>query len=397
MLRLPAVISLSAVLFLFGLASSGHDAGASPDCLPAGAWGLPTAKGVRPLPRPPYAEWARSEVVLLGESHDSAEHHRWQLQVLAAMHAIRPKMSIGFEMFPRRVQAVLDRWVAGELSTPEFLKQVEWSEVWGFDPQLYLPLFHFARMNRIPMLALNVDNGLVKEVGANGWAGIPEHRREGVSSPAPAAKEYEAELLETYRQHPAQALKAGTGGAPTSEDPGFRRFVEAQLLRDRAMAEGIANALARTGRPLVVGIMGAGHVRNGYGVPSQLRALGVERVTTLLPLVGDCRSLGPELADAVFGVETLPAEEPGRPRMGVRLSDATGGARIEDVVRGSPAEAAGLKVGDLIRRIAGSPVKRSVDVAAAVGRQPPGTWLPLEVEREGQGLEKVVKFPSAAP
>ena len=47
------------------------------------------------------------------------------------------------EMFPRRLQPVLDRWVAGGLSEAEFLKQAEWDRVWHYDPQLYLPILHF--------------------------------------------------------------------------------------------------------------------------------------------------------------------------------------------------------------------------------------------------------------
>ena len=63
---------------------------------------------------------AKAAVVLLGETHINADHHRWQLQALAALHAQRPDMVIGFEMFPRRIQPVLDRWVAGELTEKEF-------------------------------------------------------------------------------------------------------------------------------------------------------------------------------------------------------------------------------------------------------------------------------------
>lgn len=59
-------------------------------------------------------------VVLLGETHINPEHHRWQLQMLATLYAARPDMVIGFEMFPRRVQKILDQWVAGELTESEF-------------------------------------------------------------------------------------------------------------------------------------------------------------------------------------------------------------------------------------------------------------------------------------
>jgi uncharacterized iron-regulated protein len=48
------------------------------------------------------ARTVKHSVILLGETHANADHHRWQLQ----MHAMRSDMVIGFEMFPRRVQAV---------------------------------------------------------------------------------------------------------------------------------------------------------------------------------------------------------------------------------------------------------------------------------------------------
>jgi uncharacterized iron-regulated protein len=86
-------------------------------CKETGRWLLTSGKRLQPtLPAGPLSEAASSDVVLLGEQHDQDDHHRWQLQVLAALHAQRPDMAIGFEMFPRRLQPVLDRWVAGQLS-----------------------------------------------------------------------------------------------------------------------------------------------------------------------------------------------------------------------------------------------------------------------------------------
>lgn len=100
---------------------------------------------------------AKRDVVLLGERHVSEDDHRWQVQTLAALYALRPDMVIGFEMLPRRVQAALDRWVAGELTVKQFLEQTGWDDIWGMPAELYLPLVQFARINHIPMLALNID------------------------------------------------------------------------------------------------------------------------------------------------------------------------------------------------------------------------------------------------
>ena len=86
----------------------------SAQCLVPGAWVRPDGAAPQRVEGTGLiAAMAQRAVVLLGERHDDMDHHRWQLQTLAALHAQRPDLVIGFEMFPRRVQAVLDRWVAG--------------------------------------------------------------------------------------------------------------------------------------------------------------------------------------------------------------------------------------------------------------------------------------------
>ena len=126
-------------------------------------------------------EMATRQVVLLGETHTIAEIHRWQLHVATIIRFIRRNVAVGFEMFPRRVQPVLDEWVAGELTSPQFLEKVDWKNVWGYDPQLYLPLFHFCRQQRVPMLALNCNRPLVTRVGKDGWDAVPEDERDGLT------------------------------------------------------------------------------------------------------------------------------------------------------------------------------------------------------------------------
>ena len=79
----------------------------------------------------------------------------------------------------------------------------------------------------------------------------------------------------------------------------LRRFVEAQLTWDRAMAEALARA-SRTA-PLVVGIVGSEHARQGGGIPHQLEAMGVAAPVVLLPEAAeDCGGLRAGEADAVF-------------------------------------------------------------------------------------------------
>lgn len=363
------------------------------ECVPVATWMVPAAEGAKQARGDEVlAAAARRPVVLLGESHDSAEHHRWQLQTIAALHQLRPNLVLGFEMFPRRVQPALDRWVAGELSEEAFLAQTDWRNVWRFDPQLYLPLFHFARMNRVPMVALNVESALTREVAQKGFDAVAPATREGVGRPAPPSEAYLDWLLPIYGEH----SRPGAAGARRDRnDPGFRRFVESQQVWDRAMAEALAAAGKRAGAPLVVGVMGSGHIVNGFGVPHQLRDLGVTDVGTLLPWDrgSDCKRLVAGLADAVFGVAAPPEPAQRRPRLGVVVEQAGDGVRIGQVEKGSLAEASGIREGDLVVAVAGQPAKRPDDLVAAVRRQPPGTWLPLRVKRGADTLDLVAKFP----
>ncbi|MBE0624687.1 MAG: ChaN family lipoprotein [Burkholderiales bacterium] len=335
---------------------------------------------------------ASAQVTLLGESHDSADHHRWELHTVAALAALHPRLVLGFEMFPRRVQAALDRWVAGESTEAEFLKASDWSQVWGYDAALYLPLFHFARMHRIPMLALNVERAMVRLVGEKGLAAVPPEQREGVGEPAEPGADYLARLFDAYSQHPEKHASP-----PERSDPAFRHFVEAQLVWDRAMAQALAAALARNPDALVIGVMGARHVAHGEGVAHQLEDLGIARLSSLLPWdhEADCSDFSTGLASAVYGVPYLPpaASKPPAPLLGIHIESVAEGVRVSSVSPGSVAEAAGLRAEDVLTAAAGTAVKTAGELKAIVARMEPGTWLPLTAMRAGAPVELTAKFP----
>jgi uncharacterized iron-regulated protein len=350
---------------------------AAQECPPASWLRLDGARPAAAAPGALLDEAARREVVLLGELHDEADHHRWQLHTLAALHSRRPDMVLGFEAFPRRAQPVLDRWVAGELTAAQLLVEARWAEVWNLPAELYLPLFEFARLHRVPMVALNVDRKLTQAVAEKGWDGVPEAEREGVARPAPAPEAYLKELERVHREH--------------GEKTPLRNFVDAQQAWDRAMAEALARA-AR-GR-LAVGIIGSGHLRHGHGVALQLRDLGVRSIATLLPVeAAQCPALVAGVADAAFVLPPRAAAKPPPPRLGVQLAQEGDAVRLAEVVPGSLAEKSGLRKGDVVAAAAGKPLKRVDELIAAVRAQPAGTWLPLEVERGGARQEVVVKFP----
>jgi len=55
----------------------------------------------------------------------------------------------------------------------------------------------------------------------------------------------------------------------------------------------------------------------------------------------------------------------------------------------------GIAAGDLIVEAAGVAVGSAADLIDIIGRQAPGTWLPLAVERDGERLDMVAKFDPA--
>jgi S1-C subfamily serine protease len=79
--------------------------------------------------------------------------------------------------------------------------------------------------------------------------------------------------------------------------------------------------------------------------------------------------------------------------LGVRSSLAPeGGAGVETVVGAGPAARAGLRAGDRIVEIAGSPVRDPDDVSAAVNSRRPGDEVRIVVERGGERRTLTVKL-----
>ncbi|MGU3401505.1 ChaN family lipoprotein [Brucellaceae bacterium D45D] len=245
-------------------------------------------------------DMAEKRVVLLGEQHDRYDIHRWQMTVSASLLALRDDLAVGFEMFPRRLQPVLDEWVDGKLDADSFLERVEWGKVWGFSADLYWPLFHFCRDFRVKMLALNCRRDLVSRVGKEGWEAIAQEDRDDLTPPRPASLAHREHLLRLTNGGPAYMQ------GKSADAPEFDRFVRAQQTWDRAFACNIAAYLAQNPEALVIGIIGRGHMEYGFGTPDQLDDLGIDKVGVLLTQDGDNAlteaqtGQTPAIANAIF-------------------------------------------------------------------------------------------------
>ncbi|MFN3389628.1 MAG: ChaN family lipoprotein, partial [Allosphingosinicella sp.] len=230
------VASLAALLFLAAPAAA---------CPPPGQW---IDEAGQPVPeRRALARLAEAPVILLGERHGTPAHHRWQAEVVAAL-ARRGPVVIGLEQLPPEAQPALDRLVAGAINLGAFRAESRWDELWGHDLEAYRPLFEVARARAIPMVALNIDRAFVRRVGRAGYAAAAADGAAPVGRPAPAPAAYAETLAASFRQH---ALAAGPEA--------LARFIEAQTVWDRAMAEAIVRARIANPRARFVAITGWGH------------------------------------------------------------------------------------------------------------------------------------------
>ena len=328
-----------------------------------------------------------ADVILLGEIHDREEDHRWQLHVLAGLHARQPRLALGLEMLPARYQDTLDAWVSGELDEEQLLTRVNWGETWGFPSELYLPALHFVRMHRVPAVALNADGETVRRISREGWEAVPAAEREYIGPPAEVPGAYRDRLARELENHPVP---------PGMErDDYLEMFIRGQTAWDRAMAERLAAASREQDAP-VVGLVGRGHAEFGHGIPHQLHDLGIRDVAVLLAhRPGDaCSENGMRVADALFGIQDGPLDT-GRSamRLGVTVNETGAGLEVAEIDAQGAAGQAGVRVGDVIAAAAGRGVDSRGDLLLVLDRQRPGSILELKVRREDTTHDIPVRFP----
>jgi len=190
-------------------------------------------------------------VVLLGEVHDNADHHRVQTQAVAAL---RPAALV-FEMLTEdqaaRVTPEL-REDAAALATA-----LGWAVSGWPDFGMYHPIFTAAPAAVVFGGALPRDQ--VRRAFAEDAATAfgAEAARYGLDRPLDPEDQAAREALQQ---------EAHCNALPDSMLPGM---VEAQRLRDAALARAVERALVQTGGPVAV-ITGTGHVRRDHGIPAAL-------------------------------------------------------------------------------------------------------------------------------
>lgn len=195
-----------------------------------------------------------ADVLILGEVHDNPEHHQNQARAVAT----QKPAAIVFEM--------LTPDQAGRI-TPENrqdAQQLEQVLDWGTsgwpDFGMYFPVFNAAPQAQI--FGGNIARPKVRRAVKEGAAAVFGDRF-GLAKTLPEA--------EQSKREQGQML-AHCNALPESMLAGM---VEAQRLRDAALAATVLQAHATTGGPVTV-ITGNGHARADWGVPRLIRLAAPE-------------------------------------------------------------------------------------------------------------------------
>jgi uncharacterized iron-regulated protein len=202
---------------------------------------------------------AETDVVVFGENHDDPETHRVEFGLLDAISRTGRPVILSLEMFERDAQPLLNEYLAGRISEPDFLAR---SRLWDRYITDYRPMVELAKAKGWPVIASNVPRPMASAVGRKALAALdtltPLERTWAARDIRCPEDAYRVRFMETMRGH-------GSGGA--APQPGdtlptavANRFYLAQCIKDETMAESIVES--RNGRPpdaIIVHYDGAFH------------------------------------------------------------------------------------------------------------------------------------------
>ncbi len=209
-----------------------------------------------------YEEIKDKRIIYVGESHDNLSDHLNQLRVIKALYENGKNIAIAMEMFQKPFQKDLDEYIAGKTTLDEFLKNTEYYKRWKYDYNLYKPIIDYAKENKIPLVALNIDRSINKQVSKNSLLSLNEEQKKIVPKEIDQSDiAYKKSLEAVFKEHiPAH------GKSTMNID----NFYQSQLVWDETMAENIHQYIEKNPNKTVVVIAGSGHIERHHGIVSRV-------------------------------------------------------------------------------------------------------------------------------
>jgi uncharacterized iron-regulated protein len=204
-------------------------------------------------------EIKNNQVIYIGENHDNSSHHLVQLYIIKTLYNQNKRIAIGMEMLQSKFQDTVNDYIFGNMSEQQFLDKTEYNKRWGYDYSLYKPIIDFAKTNNVPIIALNIESEVIKDISKKGISKL--HASDLNKLPKHidfTNNKYRKFLYEIFKDHPNQNNKS------------FEKFYSIQLVWDEFMAEKIDSFLKDNEKYQIVVLAGNGHIVHGYGIPQRL-------------------------------------------------------------------------------------------------------------------------------
>lgn len=332
-----------------------------------------------------------SKVVYIGETHDNYDSHKVQLRIIKSIYQVSGgHIAIGMEMFQRPSQSGLDLWLADQITEKDFLKNI-WYPNWGYEYEYYREIVEFAKDNKVPIVALNADYGLVKKIQREGLDKLTDEEKKTIPEIDTQDKDHRTFVKAVYDVH----------GKEISD--GFEPFYFVQCLWDETMAQSAVDYLkGEGGDRLLIVLAGQDHVRYGLGIPKRVFRRMHKSYAIILPVelsipenkshnIMDVKEVKIPLHEADF-LWMVNYTDPviDKVRLGVMVIKAERGVIVHQIEEDSSAREAGLKKGDIILSVDDVSIDEPFDLVYEIRSKSPGKSGKIKIIRDGK--EQIVEI-----
>lgn len=242
-----------------------------------------------------FVSWAElvnavhgSEMILLGERHDNADHHELQAAIIHHLGQKGRRPAVVFEMVDPTTDHKLEKFISQGNPDPDELRELLSWDVSGWPEwSLYRPVFEAAVIYELPIYGANVSHDHARRIEGRRTRAVRKLRKglvldHGLEDPLDA--ELHADLQdELYESHCKLLPRHHLGG-----------MLLVQRVRDALMAERLEEAAE--GQPSGHGallIAGSGHTREDWAVPYYLARHGHDAATVMFLEAPAVPEIGP--------------------------------------------------------------------------------------------------------
>ncbi len=220
------------------------------------------------------------DVLFWGELHDDRLIHKLEKEILPYLLKTHKKLAISMEMFERDTQDVLNKYLKGEISEKEFIKQ---SRAWPNYLTDYKPIIEFAKKHNIDVIAANVPRRYAAMINKRGTGALEKISPKEKGWVAKKLKVLEGKYKKVFIQTMIENM--GGGNSPMMAKM-FDNIYAAQCLKDDTMAESIYEYLKKHPGVFIIHYNGDFHSNSHLGTAEKLHLLDKNlKIAVLSPQV----------------------------------------------------------------------------------------------------------------